>query len=197
MYRLGIDVGGTNTDAVIMEGRHVLSGVKASTTEDVTTGVIEALEGAIAKAGIDRSRISTVMIGTTHFTNAVIERKHINHVAAIRLGLPATACLPPMVDWPNDLAEAVGHHTYLVRGGYEFDGRAIAPLDEEELIRIAADIRLKNVKAAAITCVFSPINAEMEQRAKAVIEKHCQGLPIVVSGDIGRIGLPSAKVLPS
>lgn len=189
MYRLGIDVGGTNTDAVIMEGQHVLSGVKASTSENVTTGVIEALEGAVSKAGIDRSKIGTVMIGTTHFTNAVIERKHISHVAAIRLGLPATSSLPPLVDWPDDLAAAVGHHTYLVRGGYEFDGRAIAPLDEEELVRIAQDIRAKNVKAAAITCVFSPINSEMEKRAKAVIEKHCPGLPVVISGDIGRIGL--------
>lgn len=189
MYRLGIDVGGTNTDAVIMEGRSVLSGVKASTTEDVTTGVIEALEGAIAKAGIERQRIGMVMIGTTHFTNAVIERKHLNHVAAIRLGLPATACLPPMVDWPTDLRDAVGHHTCLVRGGYEFDGRTIAPLDEEELVRIATDIRIKNVKAAAVTSVFSPINAQMEVRARAVIEKYCPGLPIVLSSDIGRIGL--------
>ena len=67
MYRLGIDVGGTNTDAVIMEENKVLSGIKASTTEDVTSGVIEAMEGAIKKAGIDREKISNVMIGTTHF----------------------------------------------------------------------------------------------------------------------------------
>ncbi|MER2622796.1 MULTISPECIES: hydantoinase/oxoprolinase N-terminal domain-containing protein [Pseudomonadota] len=189
MYRLGIDVGGTNTDAVIMAGRSVLAGVKAATTEDVTSGVIEAMEAAISKASVERSKITHVMIGTTHFTNAVIERKHVNPVAAIRLGLPATACLPPMVDWPADLRETVGGHRYLVRGGYEFDGREIAPLDTDELDRIAADIRAKDLTAAAITSVFSPINAAMETAAREHLMKRCPGLRVVVSRDIGRIGL--------
>jgi N-methylhydantoinase A/oxoprolinase/acetone carboxylase beta subunit len=51
--------------------------------------------------------IEVVMIGTTHFTNAVVQRRHLARTAAVRLGLPATACLPPMVDWPEDLREAV------------------------------------------------------------------------------------------
>ena len=189
MYRLGIDVGGTNTDAVVMKGKDVLAGIKAPTSEDVTTGVVEAMNGAIAKAGIDRTQVSNVMIGTTHFTNAVIERRHLTPVAAIRLGLPATACLPPAVDWPEDLKSVVGEHGYLVRGGYEFDGREIAPLDEDELINIAGEIQANGLKAAAITCVFGPINSDMEVRAKAVLQEHCPGLPVVLSSDIGRIGL--------
>ena len=91
MLRLGIDVGGTNTDAVVMDGDKVLSGIKAPTSEDVTTGVVAAMNGAIEAAGIDRAAIGNVMIGTTHFTNAVIERRHLAQVAAVRLGLPATA----------------------------------------------------------------------------------------------------------
>jgi N-methylhydantoinase A/oxoprolinase/acetone carboxylase beta subunit len=189
MYRLGIDVGGTNTDAVVMHGRNVLSGVKASTTEDVTSGVLEAMEAAIAKAGVDRAKITHVMIGTTHFTNAVIERKHVNQVAAIRLGLPATACLPPMVDWPDDLREAAGGHGYLVRGGYEFDGREIAALDTDEIDRIAADIKAKKLVAAAITSVFSPINRAMEEAARDRLLKKCPDISVVLSSDIGRIGL--------
>ena len=189
MYRLGIDVGGTNTDAVVMRGKDVLAGIKAPTSEDVTTGVVAAMNGAIAQAGIDRAQISNVMIGTTHFTNAVIERRHLTQVAAIRLGLPATACLPPAVDWPEDLKSVVGNHGYLVRGGYEFDGREISPLDEAELVNIAKEIQIKGLKAAAITCVFGPINADMEIRAKAIIQEHCPGLPVVMSTDIGRIGL--------
>lgn len=189
MYRLGIDVGGTNTDAVVMKGKDVLAGIKAPTSEDVTTGVVEAMEGAIAKAGVDRADVSNVMIGTTQFTNAVIERRHLTPVAAIRLGLPATACLPPAVDWPEDLKLAVGEHGYLVKGGYEFDGREIAPLDEAELINIARQIQENGLKAAAITCVFGPINSDMEIRAKAVLQEHCPGLPVVLSSDIGRIGL--------
>ncbi len=189
MYRLGIDVGGTNTDAVIMHGRDVLSGVKAPTTADVTSGVLEAMEAAISKAGVDRAKITNVMIGTTHFTNAVIERRHINPVAAIRLGLPATACLPPMVDWPDDLREAVGGHGYLVRGGYEFDGREIAPLDLDEIDRIADDINAKRIGAVAITSVFGPINATMEEEARARLLRKCPDIPVVLSSEIGRIGL--------
>lgn len=189
MYRLGIDVGGTNTDAVIMQGRTVLAGIKASTTKDVTTGVLNALEGAIDAAGIDRTKITHVMLGTTHFTNAVIERRHISPVAAIRLGLPATACLPPMVDWPADLRAATGEMTYMVRGGNEFDGREIAPLDLEQLDKIARDITAKGIRAAAISAVFSPINAAMEQRAAEHLMAQCPGLSVVKSSDIGRIGL--------
>lgn len=189
MYRLGVDVGGTNTDAVVMHGRQVLAGVKAATTEDVTSGVLEALEQVLAKAGVERGRIANVMIGTTHFTNAVIERKHISQVAAIRLGLPATACLPPMVDWPDALRQATGDLAYLVRGGYEFDGRPIAPLDEAEIDRIADDLAAKKVKAAAISSVFSPINQEMEQTARERLQRKLPDLPVVLSSDIGRIGL--------
>lgn len=189
MYRLGIDVGGTNTDAVVMQGRNVLAGVKASTTEDVTSGVREALENVISKAGVDRTKITHVMIGTTHFTNAVIERRHINPVAAIRIGLPATACLPPMVDWPDDLREATGAHGYLVRGGYEFDGREIAPLDFDEIDRIGADIAAKKITVAAISSVFSPINAKMEKEAAERLTRTCPDVKVVRSADIGRIGL--------
>ena len=189
VYVVGIDVGGTNTDAVVLKDKSVLAGVKASTTQDVTAGVITALEKVIAASGIDRAQISAVMIGTTHFTNAVIERCHMDEVAAIRLSLPSGAGLPPMVDWPDDLRAIVGNHGYQVKGGYEFDGRELAPLDEEAIVRIAGEIRVKGLKAAAVTGVFSSINASMECRAKAILQQHCPGLPVVMSKDIGRHGL--------
>lgn len=189
VLRLGIDVGGTNTDAVILRDREVLAGVKSATTEDVMGGISNALEAVIEKAGVERGAIDVSMIGTTHFTNAVIERRALDPVAAIRLGLPATACLPPMVDWPEDLVEMVGGHRYLVRGGYEFDGREIAPLDEDEIARIAGDIADKGIKAAAISSVFSPINQDMEIRARDLLRETCPDLPVVLSSEIGRIGL--------
>jgi N-methylhydantoinase A/oxoprolinase/acetone carboxylase beta subunit len=189
VLRLGIDVGGTNTDAVILRGREVLAGVKSSTTEDVMSGISNALEAVLEKAGVAREAIDVTMIGTTHFTNAVVERKGLDQVAAIRLGLPATACLPPMVDWPEDLVEMIGGHRYLLRGGYEFDGREIAALDEDELIRVAGEITEKGIKAAAISSVFSPVNRDMEERARDILQEHCPGLPVVLSCEIGRLGL--------
>ena len=109
--RIGIDVGGTNTDAVLMEGPTVVGWVKTPTTPDVTSGITTALRNLLEQTRADTAAISGVMIGTTHFTNAVVERKRLMQTAAIRLGLPATASLPPMADWPPDLREALGHRT--------------------------------------------------------------------------------------
>ena len=105
------------------------------------------------------------MIGTTHFTNAVVQRRDLAPTAAVRLGLPATASLPPMVDWPDDLKAAIGGHAYLAHGGHEFDGREISPLDEDELAGIAADIRAKGIRSVAVSSVFSPVNTECEAKA--------------------------------
>ena len=66
MYRIGVDVGGTNTDAVIMQGDKILSGIKSPTTEDVMTGVVNAVEGALLEASADKTKVIGVMIGTTH-----------------------------------------------------------------------------------------------------------------------------------
>jgi len=75
MIRMGIDVGGTNTDAVVMDGAQVLAGVKAATTADVMSGVVAALNAALSAAGLEPGAIDVVMIGTTHFTNAVVQRR--------------------------------------------------------------------------------------------------------------------------
>ena len=53
--RIGIDVGGTNTDAVLMDGREVLAEVKTPTTPDVTGGIIAALARAVAGADAGRA----------------------------------------------------------------------------------------------------------------------------------------------
>jgi len=189
MIRMGIDVGGTNTDAVVMDGAQVLAGVKAATTADVMSGVVAALNAALSAAGLEPGAIDVVMIGTTHFTNAVVQRRDLAQTAAVRLGLPATASLPPMVDWPDDLKAAIGGHYYLAHGGHEFDGREISPLDERELLGIADDIRAKGVHAVAISSVFSPVNTECETRARDILQKALPDAHFTLSSDIGRIGL--------
>ncbi len=189
MIRIGIDVGGTNTDAVIMNGPEVVAGVKSATTADVMSGVVNALRDVLAASDMEASAVDFVMIGTTHFTNAVVQRRDLAQTAAVRLGLPATASLPPMVDWPEDLKQSIGNHAYLAHGGNEFDGRVISPLDEDELLKIAEDIKAKGINTIAITSVFSPVSADFEKRAAALFEKAIPGVHITMSSDIGRIGL--------
>ena len=104
--RLGIDVGGTNTDAVLLEDDTVAAAVKTPTTPDVTTGITRALAALVEHAPTAREA-QAVMIGTTHFTNAVVQRRDLGRVAAVRIGLPSGASLPPFVDWPEELADLV------------------------------------------------------------------------------------------
>jgi N-methylhydantoinase A/oxoprolinase/acetone carboxylase beta subunit len=189
MIRIGIDVGGTNTDAVVMDGDTVLAGVKAPTTADVMTGVVNALKMVLAASGMAPSAVDVVMIGTTHFTNAVVQRRDLAQTAAVRLGLPATASLPPMVDWPEDLRATIGNHYWLAHGGNEFDGRVISPLDEDELLGIAAEIKAKGINSIAITSVFSPVSNDFEKQAGKIFALALPGAHISLSSDIGRIGL--------
>lgn len=186
--RIGIDVGGTNTDAVILEGDRVVAACKSPTTEDVSSGISAALSTVLGESGVAASAIDAVMIGTTHFTNAVIERRRLLQVAAVRIGLPATRGVPPMTDWPGDLADVLGRHCYMLRGGHEFDGREIAPLDEAGLLDVAREIKAKGLRSAAITSVFSPVTAVMELRAAEILREECPGIALSLSHEIGRVG---------
>lgn len=94
--RVGIDVGGTNTDAVIMKGSELLASVKMNTTKDVTSGVKEALNQVLSTGKVDKKDLSAVMIGTTHFTNAVVEQTRLTQTAVIRLALPSSSAIPPI-----------------------------------------------------------------------------------------------------
>lgn len=186
---IGIDVGGTNTDAVLMSGDTVLGSVKSPTTADVTRGVVAALEALARERPFDPGAIEAVMIGTTHFTNAVIEARGLAPTAAVRLGLPAAAGLPPLTDWPGRLRAAIGDHVYLCHGGHEFDGREISALNTDELHRVADDLERKGVGTVAVSSIFSPVNHEMELRAAALLTTRLPSLKVSLSHEIGRIGL--------
>jgi len=103
--------------------------------------------------------------------------------------LPACRSIPPLADWPEELKGAVGDHIYPAPGGYEYDGREISPLDEAKIREIAADIGDKGLTSVAISSVFAPINAEMEQRTAGILSETLPDLAISLSSDMGRLGL--------
>ena len=187
--RIGVDVGGTNTDAALMDGERVVGWHKTPTTPEVTAGITTAMRTVLEESKVPAQQIKAVMIGTTHFTNAVVERKRLMQTAAVRLGLPATECLPPMVDWPPDLRDTIGNHKYLVHGGHEFDGREISPIDEDEVREVAKDIKSKGIRAVAISAVFSPVNSSFEERAAEIIQDEIPDVSVSLSHEIGRIGI--------
>ena len=91
MYRLGIDVGGTNTDAALIdENLQVVAAVKSPTTENVEDGIVAAMNAVLEAAAIDRDQVGWAMLGTTQCTNAIVERKGLSPVAILRIGAPAS-----------------------------------------------------------------------------------------------------------
>jgi N-methylhydantoinase A/oxoprolinase/acetone carboxylase beta subunit len=172
-----------------MDGRRVLAEAKALTTADVTGGISSALGGLVADDTASLREVQAVMIGTTQFTNAVIEAKGLLPTAVVRLGLPATQALPPMVDWPERLRRVVSGQIYLCHGGHEFDGRELSALDAGELRGVAADIAAKGLRSIAICSVFSAVNAECEQQAAQILAAALPGVAISLSHEIGRVGL--------
>ena len=187
MRRIGIDVGGTNTDAVLVDGSDVVASVKRPTTGDVMGGVVDAIE-ELARGG-HAGTVDAVMIGTTHFTNAVVERRRLDRVAAIRIAMPASASLPPMVDWPADLREAVDPLSFMVRGGHEYDGRPLVPFDAEGVRDAALRIRDAGILSVGITALFSPLTDACETEAAEIVREVIPEANITLSHTLGRIGL--------
>jgi N-methylhydantoinase A/oxoprolinase/acetone carboxylase beta subunit len=194
--RVGIDVGGTNTDAVLVAGRQdediqILAAVKTPTTDDVTAGVVTVITELLRDApeGFEPGEITAVMIGTTHFTNAVVQARGLTPTAALRLGLPATAALPPLTGWPQRLRTAVGDRAYLCHGGYEYDGTKLSTLDVGELRRVAGEIAAAGVRSVALSSVFAPVNGAMEQEAAEILRAEVPELRVSCSHEFGRIGL--------
>jgi N-methylhydantoinase A/oxoprolinase/acetone carboxylase beta subunit len=189
MRRIGIDVGGTNTDAVLLEGGRVAHAIKTRTTADVMTGIVTALAELAAHPEVARGPIDAVVIGTTHFVNAVVQRRDLARVAAVRIGLPASASLPPFCDWPADLAEHVRGEVFMLEGGHDYDGRPIVPFDESGMRQAAQRIRETGIRSVAVAAVFSPLDPGCEDRARAILAEECPGAAVTLSHHLGRIGL--------
>lgn len=188
MLRIGIDVGGTNTDAALLEGQRVLDAVKSPTTDDVMSGISNALQMLIER-NANAKQTQAVVIGTTHFVNAVVERRRLNPVTAVRLCLPASASVPPFIDWPDDLRQLVRQDIFLLPGGFEVDGREIAPFDVSAMEDSARKIADSGVRAVAVSSVFSSLRNDHELKAAEILDRLCPGVQVTLSSDLGRMGL--------
>lgn len=187
--RLGIDVGGTNTDAVILDpADRVLAKAKVACTPDITGGITAAIDAVMRAPGADADRITHVMLGTTHATNAVLERKKLRRVAVVRIGGPATYSIRPMFEWPEDLAAAVSVGATIVDGGIEFDGRDLSPFDGDALARFLGEVG-GAAEAVAITSVFAPVSPRHELLAAEVVKRELGEVAVSLSHEIGSVGL--------
>jgi N-methylhydantoinase A/oxoprolinase/acetone carboxylase beta subunit len=187
--RLGIDVGGTNTDAVIMDAAdRVIAKAKVPGTPDVTGGITAAIDTVLRAPGADPQRITHVMLGTTHATNAVLERRRLRRIAVIRIGGPATHSIRPMFGWPQDLTDAISVGAVIVDGGIEFDGRDLSPLDTDAVTRFLGQVA-GAAEGVAITSVFAPVSPRHELMAAEIVKRELGEVHLSLSHEIGSIGL--------
>lgn len=188
-YRLGIDVGGTNTDAVILDATDTpIAKTKTPTTEDISSGILTALDEVLAESNIATTELDSVMLGTTHATNAIAERRGLNEVGVIRIGAPATESIRPLLEWPDDLAAAIGNNVAILDGGHEFDGRTLNEFDDAQVREQVREFA--HCDAFAVSSVFSPVRDDHETRVEDIIHEEIGEDAIVsLSNEIGSVGL--------
>ncbi len=190
MYKLGIDVGGTNTDAVLIdENLNVVASVKQHTTSNIYDGILNAVRTVLEQSGVDRSQIGQAMLGTTQCTNAIVERKNLAPIGVLRIGAPASLGIPLMVDWAEDL-KAIAVKTAIIGGGFEYDGKELAPFDAAAATAFFEELKAQNVKSVAISCVFSTVRNDHELEAAKLCKKIMgEDVHVSVSSEIGSMGL--------
>ncbi|MCW2898920.1 MAG: Hydantoinase/oxoprolinase [Streptosporangiaceae bacterium] len=194
--RIGIDVGGTNTDAVVVDTNgKVVAATKAATTPDPFDGIRAALQQVVA--GVDTSAITQAMLGTTHPANAIIQRRDLGRVGVLRIAAPSSLAVRPGAAWPRDLLDVVHGPSAIIGGGFEYDGSEIAPLAVEDVRKFAAQCVGRGigrgagqVSAIAISSPFSPASPEHELRAAQILAAELgPDFPVSLSHQVGALGL--------
>ncbi|KAK8173183.1 Hydantoinase/oxoprolinase N-terminal region-domain-containing protein [Phyllosticta citrichinensis] len=189
VFRVGVDVDPGESDA---EHRGIRSTFKCPTTPDVTSGIINAIEGALSKCDVKRDSICAVIIGTTHFVNAVVQAddRNLRKVAVLRVCGPYTQENPSFLDFPPILARIMNGHTAYLDGGLEYDGREILPIDEEHVRNECKIVKEKGIDDIAVIGVFSPLDTEgtQEARVRQIVLEELPDADVVLSRDIGQLG---------
>jgi len=166
-YQLGLDTGGTYTDAVVVDANQcVVATAKSLTTHQQLIG---GLRGAVSTV-LSQSKfepISLVSLSTTLATNALVEG-HGRRVALILIGYSEAQMSRA------NLAEAVGNDKYVfISGGHRHDGQQAEPLDEVSL-KAFVQTAAAEVDAFAVSSMFSVRNPEHERRAQDCIKSICK-----------------------
>jgi len=188
-YIIGIDIGGTNTDAVIIDAqKKILAFYKTPTTSPLSDGLRTALQTVCDQAQIAPSMVQRILIGTTQATNALLQNSNLLKVGVIRLATDCTNALPPFCTWPENLTTNNNAGFAIVSGGYECDGQEISPINPDEIKKAVQQLLQNGMQSLAIVGVFSPLNATQEEQA-ALVCRNILGMdfPISLSHTIGGI----------
>jgi len=154
---VGLDVGGTHTDVVVLQGREIVSKVKLPTDQvnlldTVCSGISEATKD------LDPQSIERVVVSTTLATNAIVQEK-TEPVGIVVASGPGV----------NPNAFTIGDHYHVVSGAIDHRGQEIAPINEDEVQEIGRKIRSQDVRNLALVSKFSIRNPSHELKIRDLL----------------------------
>ncbi|MGQ9477374.1 MAG: hydantoinase/oxoprolinase family protein [Candidatus Bipolaricaulia bacterium] len=192
---VGIDIGGTFTDIVLLDKGGILAFLKVpSTPGRLEEGVIRGLELLQERLGLRLEEVERIVHGSTVATNALLEGKWAPTALITTAGFRDVLEIgrqnrPRIYDLfverpkpivPRDLRFEVPERL-------DYQGRVIRPLDEGAVVKIAKGLVERGVRSVAISFLFSYANPEHERRVAEILREELQGqgeIPITLSSEV-------------
>lgn len=180
---IGLDVGGTHTDAVLVDARtgRRIAAVKARTVpHDVLPGMLEALTALLRER--DPGRVRRLCVSSTLGVNALLTGK-ADSVGMLVLPGPG---IDPRLFWGEDPL------FHVLAGSQDHRGRVVAPCDEAVVMKVLRDLQAQGVRALGIVSKFSPKNSALEQGLAALAGKvFGADTPVVLGSQVsGSLNFP-------
>ena len=191
---IGVDIGGTFTDIVALDGDGRLTLTKVPTTpKDLLDGIAAAVQRVLALAGARPEAVERFIHGTTVATNAVLEQK------GAPTAVLATAGFEDVLELGRqkrsrmyDLDMDVETPTFLaprrrrvgIRERLDSRGRVLIPLDEAQVRAEAARLRAQGVQAIAVCYLFSFVDPGHERRTRELIREIAPEISVSLSSDV-------------
>ncbi|MBI2952801.1 MAG: hydantoinase/oxoprolinase family protein [Chloroflexi bacterium] len=195
-YRIGVDVGGTFTDLILLdeETGNIKTIKTSSTPRDPSIGVMNAITEALrSENGISPDRISFLAHGTTVTTNALLQSRGARTGLLLTEGFraiyevreqdrPPSRSMDPFYEKapmlvPQKLTEEIPERT-------GFDGTIVSALDEEAVRMAVRRLRDKAVEAIAVCYLFSFMNPTNEERTAEIIQEEYPGCWVSLSNRV-------------
>jgi len=188
-YQIGVDIGGTNTDVVLLdEKKNVLASCKKITSCPLEKSVIEAILELLHSQEVLPTAIEAIFLGTTHATNAILEAKELLKVGLIRIAGHRPDSSPAFF-WPAELRCSVLQSYECIDGGFECHGAPITPFDKDQAREAIRKLFAHNVQSIAVVGCYSSVNNAEELEVKELIKEMLgTDFPVALSSEIGGIG---------
>ena len=188
---LGIDVGGTNTDFAIVDGRKtLLASFKISTSPVIEEGITTGLNQLKVHYPHYWPAIRYVNIGTTQAANAILQGLRLTNVGLIRLCGSRSPRPQPASNWPIAIRQAVLNSYCAIGGGYECDGRPMSLFSLSEVEESIHSLLNKGAQGLAVVGSFSPLYPNQEYEVGRCITKLAGAqFPFTLSHEVGGLGL--------